>query len=65
MTKKKAPVKKAPAKKVVKEKREPFKVTSLSAVGAKSIVKQYTRFGYKHIDTKYDTKKEVYINTFK
>ena len=42
-----------------------FKLTSLSEIGSKSLVKQYKRFGYKHISTKYDNKKEVYINTFK
>ena len=42
-----------------------FKITSMSAVGAKSIAKIYQKMGYKHISTKYDNKKEVYINTFK
>lgn len=52
-------------KKTVKEERKPFLITSLSAVGAKSLARQYERFGYKHIDLKYDSKKEVYVNTFK
>ena len=42
-----------------------FKITSMSAVGAKSIAKIYQKMGYKVISTKYDIKKEVYINTFK
>lgn len=42
-----------------------FKITSLSAIGAKSLVKQYIRFGYKHVSTVYNDKKQVYINTFK
>ena len=42
-----------------------FKITSMSAVGAKSIAKIYQKIGYKHVSLKYDSKKEVYINTFK
>lgn len=42
-----------------------FKITSLSAIGAKSLAKQYEKFGFKHVSTIYDKKKEVYINTFK
>lgn len=42
-----------------------FKLTSLSAIGAKSLAKQYVRFGYKLISQKYDEKKQVYISTFK
>ena len=42
-----------------------FKITSLSEVGAKSIARIYQKIGYKHVSLKYDSKKEVYINTFK
>ena len=42
-----------------------FKLTSLSAVGAKSLAKQYERFGFKLVSQKFDKKKEVYISTFK
>ena len=42
-----------------------FKLTSLSAIGAKSLAKQYVRFGYKLISQKYDEKKQIYISTFK
>lgn len=42
-----------------------FKITSLSAVGAKSLAKQYVRFGFKLVSQKYDKKKEVWVNTFK
>ena len=42
-----------------------FKLTSLSQAGSKSLIQQYKRFGFKHISTKYDEKKQVYINTFK
>lgn len=42
-----------------------FSITSLSAIGAKSIAKIYGKMGYKTVSTKYDKKKEVYINTFK
>ena len=42
-----------------------FKLTSLSAVGAKSLATQYVRFGYKLVSQIYDKKKEVYISTFK
>lgn len=48
-----------------KEERKPFSITSLSAVGAKSIVKIYEKMGYKLVSSKYDSKKEVHINTFK
>lgn len=41
-----------------------FKLTSLSAVGAKSLAKQYVRFGFKLVSQIYDKKKEVYISTF-
>lgn len=43
----------------------PFKITSLSEVGAKSIKRLYEKMGYKHVSIKYDNKKEVYTNTFK
>lgn len=53
------------AKKTVKkEERKPFNITSLSLVGANSIKRLYVKMGYKHISVKYDTKKEVYVNTF-
>jgi len=42
-----------------------FKLTSFSAVGAKSLAKQYVRFGYKLVSQTYDKKKEVYLSTFK
>ena len=42
-----------------------FKLTSLSAIGAKSLAKQYMRFGYKLVSQIYDEKKQVYISTFK
>ncbi len=43
----------------------PFTITSLSEVGAKSIKRLYEKMGYKHVSIKYDNKKEVYTNTFK
>jgi hypothetical protein len=42
-----------------------FKLTSLSAIGAKSLANQYKRFGFKLVSQKYDEKKQVYISTFK
>ena len=41
-----------------------FKLTSLSAVGAKSLAKQYVRFGYKLVSQKFDKKKEMYVSEF-
>ena len=43
----------------------PFTITSLSEVGAKSIKRLYEKMGYKHVSVKYDSKKEMYYNTFK
>lgn len=42
-----------------------FQITSLSAIGAKSIANIYKKMGYKLVSTKYDKKKDVHINTFK
>ena len=42
-----------------------FKLTSLSAIGAKSLAKQYERFGFKLVSQKYDKKREVYVSEFK
>ena len=42
-----------------------FKLTSFSAVGAKSLAAQYERFGYKLVSQKYDKKNEVYVSEFK
>jgi hypothetical protein len=41
-----------------------FKLTSFSAVGAKSLATQYERFGFKLVSQKFDKKKEVYISEF-
>lgn len=41
-----------------------FTLTSLSAVGAKSLAKQYGRFGFKLVSQTLDKKKEVYYTTF-
>jgi hypothetical protein len=48
-----------------KEERKPFKICSFTESGAKVMIKRYTSMGYKLISTKYDSKKEMYYNTFK
>jgi hypothetical protein len=48
-----------------KEERKPFKIGSFTESGAKVMIKRYTSMGYKLISTKYDSKKEMYYNTFK
>ena len=48
-----------------KEKREKFNINTFTAMASKKMVKQYEKMGYKHISSKYDEKKEMYINTFK
>lgn len=48
-----------------KEKREKFNINTFTAMASKKLVKQYEKMGYKHISTKYDDKKEMYINVFK
>ncbi len=51
--------------KKLKEKREPFKIGSFTESGAKVLAKRYVSMGYKHISVKYDSKKQMYYNTFK
>lgn len=48
-----------------KEKREKFNINTFTAMASKKMIKQYEKMGYKHISTKYDEKKEMYINVFK
>ena len=50
---------------MTKEKREPFKIGSFTESGAKVLAKRYVSMGYKHISLKYDSKKQMYYNTFK
>lgn len=52
-------------KKTVAEKREPFKIGSFTASGAKVLAKQYEKMGYKLVSSKYDEKKQMYYNTYK
>lgn len=52
-------------KKVQKEEKKPFVIGSFTASGAKVMVKRYIGMGFKHMDTKYDSKKEMYYNKFK
>lgn len=59
MPKKKAPVKK------VKEKREPFTLSTYTASGAKVLIKRYEAMGYKRMKDSYDDKKQKYFITFK